>query len=267
MAKRKFELPPVEAIQVKCRACGQERPLDDFRIFKAKPEVLHMDFCRHCEQAEGTLTLYRRYNAYGTQEIIEAVFAAQRVPEARRNPDQARPPTEPAEQRDPETKEERLRLELARREMARRRLIYYVTSMMPSYTPGWVHQDICRRLEKFMYDVEAERSPRLILAVPPRHGKSQLASDMFPSWVLGHHPDWPIIISSYAQELPVKFSRAIRDRLGTKDYKNIFPKTAVRPDARGVESWETTEGGVLKAIGVGGGLTGFGGRILIADDL
>lgn len=269
MARRKFVLPPADsaALVVKCRACGQDRALSEFRVFKTKPEVLHMDFCQHCEQSEGTLTLYRRYNAYGTQEIIDAVFAAHRVPDVRRTPDQVRLLVSPKEIRDPETKEEVLKLELARREMCRRRLIYYVTSMMPTYTPGWVHQDICRRLEKFMRDVEAELSPRLILAVPPRHGKSQLASDMFPSWVLGHHPDWPIIISSYAQELPVKFSRAIRDRLGTPGYQSVFPDTKVRPDAKGVEAWETTKGGVLKAIGVGGGLTGFGGRILIADDL
>ena len=266
-AKKKAEAPMPVPTACACRSCGQDRQLDEYRFFRTSPTRLRMDFCVHCEQEHGTLQLYRRYNAYGTPEIIEAVFATARIPAARRTADQARLLVEAKPDKAPETNAELLRQEIARREMARRRLIYYVTSMMPAYTPGWVHQDICRRLEKFMRDVEEERSPRLILAVPPRHGKSALASDMFPSWVLGHHPDWPIIISSYAQELPINFSRAIRDRIATPQYQAIFDGTQVRSDARGVESWATTKGGVLKAIGVGGGLTGFGGRILIADDL
>lgn len=266
MAK-KFARPEIEIAVVACRACGQPRGMDDYRLFATMPQKTFMDFCHLCEKREGTVALYRRYTAYGTRHITEAVFAANRVPVARRTPDQVRLLVEPAPARTPVSSEELIQEEIARREMARRRLIYFVKTMMPAYTPGWVHQDICRRLEKFMRDVEEERSPRLILAVPPRHGKSQLASDMFPSWVLGHHPDWPLIVSSYAQELPIQFSRNIRDRISTPDFKAIFPGVDVRPDAKGVEAWKTTKDGGLKAIGVGGGLTGFGGRILIADDL
>lgn len=226
-----------------------------------------MDFCSLCEKREGTAALYRRFNAYGTAAIIEAVFAAVRVPEARRTPEQVRllVPTPAAVA--PVSNEELLQQEMARRELCRRRLIYFVTTMMPAYTPGWVHQDICRRLEHFVKDVEDGKSPRLMLAMPPRAGKSQLASDMFPSWALGKHPEWNIIGSSYAQSLPITFSRAIRDRLAYKEYKAIFDSTEIRKDASGVEEWKTTAGGGYKAAGVGVGLTGFGGDILIADDL
>lgn len=258
--------PNEQVVSATCRACGVERQLNDFRLFTANP-VSYMDFCMECEKAHGTLSLYRRFNAYGTPAIVEAVFLANRVPQARRTPEQVRLLVMPNARREPTTNEEVIRRELARREMARRRLVYYTTEMLPNYLPGWVHQDICRRLEKFMKDVEEERSPRLILAVPPRHGKSQLASDIFPSWVLGHHPDWPIIISSYAQELPIGFSRNIRDRIGDPAHQAIFPDTKIRSDAKGVEAWKTTKDGGVKAIGVGGGLTGFGGRILIGDDL
>jgi phage terminase large subunit-like protein len=259
--------PAAAPAEIHCRACGQPRTLEDFRLFRTQPEKVYMDFCVECEKREGTLVLYRRFNAYGTQEIVQAVFGADRVPEGRRSPDQVRLLVQGKPQRAPETSEEATQLEFERRELARRRLIYYVKSMMPTYVPGWVHQDICRRLEKFMRDVELGKSPRLILAVPPRHGKSQLASDMYPSWVLGHHPDWPIIISSYAQELPVEFSRNIRDRLKSPEHQALFPKTKLRSDSTGVEHWKTTENGGVKAAGVGVGLTGFGGKILIADDL
>lgn len=267
-AKTTYVLPPApEQIEAGCRACGKHYPLDQFRIFRTKPDFLHMDFCVECERRESTVVLYRRYNAYGTPAIIEAVFAANRVPVARRTPDQVRLLVEANNKQEPETNEELLRREMARRELARRRLIYYTTTFQDDYLPGWVHQDICRRLEKFMRDVEEEKSPRLIIAMPPRHGKSSLASENFPGFILGHHPDWPLILASYAQELPVQFSRNIRDRLNDPEHHAMFPKTKVRADAKGVEAWKTTEGGGVKAIGVGGGLTGFGGRILIADDL
>lgn len=265
MAKRKFELPPPET-EIVCRACGQMRPLEDYRVFRTVP-LLRMDFCSHCEHKHGTLQLYRRYSAYGTDDIIKAVFAAARTPAGRRTADQVRLLVEEKADYAPETNEELLQRELQRRELCRRRLIYYVTEMMPEYLPGWFHQDLCRRLEKFVKDVEAEKSPRLIVAVPPRHGKSKLASDLLPSWVLGKHPDWPLILASYAQELPISFSRNIRDRIQDPAHMAIFPDVKLRQDAKGVEAWKTTKDGGVKAVGVGGGLTGFGGKILIADDL
>lgn len=265
-AKPKFVLPAEVVTELACRSCGQDRPLDDYRIFRADP-LLRMDFCVHCEREHGTLHCYRRFNAYGTTEITNAVFSAGRVPEGRRSSDQARliinPGTTPA----PRSTEELIHQEMARREMARRRLVYYTQQMMPEYQPGWFHQDLCRRLEKFMRDCEEERSPRLIVAVPPRHGKTKLASDMFPSWVLGKHPDWPLILASYNQDLPLDNSRNVRDRLNSQVHQAIFPDARVRPDAKGVEYWKTTKDGGIKAVGVGGGLTGFGGKILIADDL
>lgn len=263
MARPKFELPPPpKALDVACRACGQTRPLEEYRVYRVTP-LLRMDFCVHCEAREGTVNLYRRFNAYGTKEVVEAVFAANRAPAARRTPDQARLLVEPKTVRAPETNAEVLEREIARREMSRRRLLYYVLQMMPAYTPGWVHQDICRRLEKFMRDIEAQKSPRLILAMPPRAGKSTLVSDMFPSWLLGHHPEWEITVASYAQELPIGFSRNIRDRLADPAYQAIFPNTKIRADAKGVEAWRTTKSGGVKAVGVGVGLTGHGAHVAI----
>lgn len=266
-AARKFVLPPpAEITEASCRACGQTRPLGEFRIFVTRPELLHMDFCVQCEQREGTVVLYRRYNAYGTQDIIDAVFSANRVPVARRTPDQIRLLVEARADRAPESNEELINREMARRELARRRLIYFTTTFQPNYKPGWVHQDVCRRLEKFVRDVEAGLSPRLMIAMPPRAGKSELGSDKFPSWVLGQHPEWGIIASSYAQSLPIGFSRNIRDRLRDPEYKAMFPKTTIRQDAQGVEEWRTTAGGGYIAAGVGTGLTGKGAMIGIMDD-
>ena len=62
--------------------------------------------------------------------------------------------------------------ELASRILSKRNLLPFIQRMNPKYTAGWVHEDICRRLEQFSKDVDAGLSPRLMLLMPPRHGKA-----------------------------------------------------------------------------------------------
>jgi predicted phage terminase large subunit-like protein len=166
--------------------------------------------------------------------------------------------------RDP--REVLLEAELAARTLARRRLIHFVTRFKANYLPGWVHEDICDRLGRFMMDVEAQKSPRLLLCMPPRHGKSELTSRNFPAWALGHHPDWEIIAASHSQSLAVSFSRALRDMIRDPAYTQLFPDTVLDPNTQSVENWMTTKGGGYMAAGVGTGITGRGAHILIVDD-
>lgn len=266
-ALKKIVKAPEELSFVHCRACGERRDIADFRLFKASPSKVYMDFCAGCEKRDGTLALYRRFNAYGTKEIIDAVFAAGRAPDLRRTPDQIRLLVVPTLISVPRNNEEVLARELARREIARRRLVYFTTTMMPEYKPSWVHQDICRRLERFVKQVEAQQSPRLMLFMPPRHGKSQLASGMFPAWALGQHPDWKIIAASYGIELAAEFSTEVRGRLRDPEYQAIFPGTKLDKERQGIESWKTAKGGGYVAAGVGTGITGKGMHIGIADDI
>lgn len=156
--------------------------------------------------------------------------------------------------------------ELARRELAKRKLMAFVLRFHSSYQAGWVHQDICARLEKFSEDVAAGRSPRLMLFMPPRHGKSELASKNFPAWHLGRYPKHEIIACSYAGSLAVSFSRKVRQLIRDPGYKGVFPKTELDKDNQGAENWLTTEGGGYVAAGVGGGITGKGAHVLIIDD-
>lgn len=66
--------------------------------------------------------------------------------------------------------------ELAMRELARRRFLPFVQRFRPKYLAGWVHRDVCRRLERFLERVENREEPRLLMMMPPRSGK-QLADD------------------------------------------------------------------------------------------
>ena len=157
-------------------------------------------------------------------------------------------------------------VEFARRIMARRRLIEFTKRFHPNYQAGWVHRDVCRRLERFLQDVVEQKSPRLMLFLPPRSGKSQLASINFPSWALGHYPWMEIIASSYAVSLPINFSRKVRELLQDPAYKAVFPKTALDKTSASAEAWLTTQGGGFVASGVGTGITGKGYHIGIMDD-
>jgi len=155
--------------------------------------------------------------------------------------------------------------ELAKRELARRRLLPFVSRFTPDYAPGWVHVDVCNRLEKFTEQVALRQSPRLMLVMPPRHGKSQITSKRYPAWVLGQHPTWEFMSCSYSGALSMSFSREVRSVMRDPTYQQIF-KTRLDPDSQSVEQWMTTAGGGLVAAGVGGAITGKGAHILVIDD-
>jgi predicted phage terminase large subunit-like protein len=156
--------------------------------------------------------------------------------------------------------------ELAARIVARRNLLQFIKRFRPNYKAGWVHEDICRRLQRFMEQVEQGLEPRLLLMVPVRHGKSEISSRHFPAFVLGHHPDWEIIAASGASSLAMSFSRYLRDVIRDQSYRALFPDTQLDSASQSVENWGTTHGGGYLAAGIGTMITGRGAHILIIDD-
>lgn len=161
--------------------------------------------------------------------------------------------------------------ELAQRELSRRRLIEFIQEFHPRYKAGWVHHDICKRLEKFAADVEAGKSPRLMILMPPRHGKSQIASKLFPAWHLGHYPHHEIIACSYNISLALEFSREVRGVVRSDRYHVLFPHANIDPEFQGAEAWKLLSktgvgaGGYI-AAGIGGPINGKGAHVLIIDD-
>jgi predicted phage terminase large subunit-like protein len=152
--------------------------------------------------------------------------------------------------------------------LAKRSLLHYIERRMFSYKPNWAHELIASYLEKFMQDIADKKHPRLIIVCTSRLGKSELASNSFPAFLLGHHPSWNILLASASDALPTEFSRNIREQIRSEDYRRIFPKGAtLRPDSTAALRWQTQEGGGLKAIGAGGTLLGFGAECIILDDI
>ena len=155
--------------------------------------------------------------------------------------------------------------ELILKSAARNDLLSFSQILDHRYTVNWHHEVIARALEKARQQIEAGQKARIILEVPPRHGKSELATIKFPAQTLGLHPDWPIIVSSYSAELAEDFGLKTRDIIQDERYKAIF-KTALRQDTAARGRGLTESGGGYTATGVGGAITGRGFKIGIIDD-
>ncbi|MAG45103.1 hypothetical protein CL633_04435, partial [bacterium] len=134
--------------------------------------------------------------------------------------------------------------------------------MQREYKPSWLHEEIADKLEA----VEQGKIKRLMLFVPPRHGKSQLASINFPAWYLGRNPRREIIIASYSGELATDFGGKTRELIADPIYRDIFSRVALKKDEKAKAKWLTTQKGSYTAVGVGGAITGRGADIFLIDD-
>lgn len=105
---------------------------------------------------------------------------------------------------------------------------------------------------------------RIIIEMPPRHGKSELASVHTPTWFLDRWPDCNVILTTYAAELSEGFGRRVRD--GFLEDDGQFLKARVREDVSRVSLFLTQQGGGMMAAGIGGPITGRGAHLLIIDD-
>ena len=123
------------------------------------------------------------------------------------------------------------------------------------------HLDV---LDKALQDVSEGKIKRLIVAMPPRHGKSERVSKKFPAWHVGRNPNDEIILASYSIDLSRGFSRIARDTL--IEHQDVFGVEIDRNN-QSAESWTIAghRGGVT-AAGVGGPITGRGAKIAIVDD-
>lgn len=105
-----------------------------------------------------------------------------------------------------------------------------------------------------------------MLLLPPRHGKSELASKRFPALALGWRPDLQFISASATSGLAEDFGRDVRNIINSEDYKNLFPNTQLAEDSQAKGKWNTSAGGVYYAVGVGGAVIGRGADIFLIDD-
>ncbi len=148
------------------------------------------------------------------------------------------------------------------RDEAQNNFMPFVHHVYENFIEGRHHIEIAEKLEK----VASGEINRLIVNMPPRHSKSELASYLMPAWFLGRNPKLKIIQATHNTELAVRFGRKVRDLIDSEEYAHIFPDTDLKADSKAAGRWETSAGGEYFAAGVGAAVTGRGADLFIIDD-
>jgi len=125
-------------------------------------------------------------------------------------------------------------------------------------------------IDRVFRDIARGHSRKVLITMPPRHGKSRRAARWAPLWYLSRHPDHRVMIASYSADLADDHGRWIRDAIVSYGPQiglalHTGSKAANRFDLADPETGERLEGGLVTA-GVGGGLTGKGAHLAIVDD-
>lgn len=145
---------------------------------------------------------------------------------------------------------------------ARDSLLAYAVGMIPSYrTPPHL-----RLLAEKLEGVARGDIKRLMVFMPPRHGKSNLSSEIFPAWYLGQHPSRQVLFTTYGQDLADGFGRKVRNFVADARHTRSFPGSVLAEDSQSAKRFNTTAGGVYYAVGAGGAVTGRGADLLLIDD-
>ena len=116
-------------------------------------------------------------------------------------------------------------------------LIGFTEYTNPRYKTAKIHRDIAEQLER----VERGEIDRLMLLVPPRHGKSELASRRFPARYLGKFPHRQFISSSATGSLAEDFGRDVRNIISSPQYRVLFD-TRLAEDSKAKGRWNTDSG-------------------------
>jgi predicted phage terminase large subunit-like protein len=123
-------------------------------------------------------------------------------------------------------------------------------------------------IAEYLTAVTEGQITRLIINMPPRKGKSNLAAILWPAWEWTVKPSRRVIASSYSQRLSIKHSLGRRRVINSRWYQDKWGKMVVlRDDQNQKMEFENTARGIMAASSVGGTVTGTGGDVLIVDDL
>jgi len=152
--------------------------------------------------------------------------------------------------------------QLKRNEACQDHFLPFVKAMWPEFITGKHHKIISQKLER----VANGELKRLIINMPPRHTKSEFASFLFPAWMMGRNPRMKIIQATHTTELAVNFGRKTKNLIDSDDYKEVFPNVKLAADSKASGRWDTSNGGMYYAVGVGSNLAGRGGDLVIIDD-
>jgi predicted phage terminase large subunit-like protein len=121
-------------------------------------------------------------------------------------------------------------------------------------------------IHRKLLDVAAYKIPRLMILLPPQHGKSELVSKYLPAWYLGTFPDRRIILSSYEHDYAASWGRKTREIL--EEHGDSVFGVKLKAEARSQDWFELVgRDGAMYSVGAGGAITGKGAELILLDDL
>jgi hypothetical protein len=158
-------------------------------------------------------------------------------------------------------------------EKAKDDILSFTLYTKEDYIVNWHHEFLCDKLNKFARG----EIKRMMVFMPPQHGKSELTSRRLAAFMLGQNPNLRIALCAYNATFASKFNRQIQRIMTDKSYLDVFPETKlnhknVATDSHGSylrnsETFEIVEkNGSFISVGVGGGITGNPVDIALIDD-
>lgn len=163
---------------------------------------------------------------------------------------------------------------LRKAKLAKDNLIDFCELMMPDpefsddveksrYQAAKHHRALAATLE----EVEKGNIRRLIVVMPPRHGKSELATRNFPAWFMGRDPYRQVMLAGYSETFAeAEFGAKIKRIILSPAYRQVFPLASMAGGSTSVSNLVFTEGGNIASIGRGGATTGRGADLFVVDD-
>jgi len=128
----------------------------------------------------------------------------------------------------------------------------------------WQFPKHLQYLNTKLLQVASGKIKRLMINMPPQHGKSEFTSKYFPAWYLATHPRNKLILASYETSFATSWGRKAKEVFD--EYVPKMYGVKRNPDINVQGNWETEQGGGMYCVGVGGGITGRGANVFIIDD-
>jgi predicted phage terminase large subunit-like protein len=165
------------------------------------------------------------------------------------------------------TPEQVAEFESLRAEYARRKLLPFSAYVNPLYMPNWHHKVVAEELDAVLDG----RTKRLMLFMPPQHGKTELASRNLVPLALGKNPDLQVVFGTYNAERAKEVSGNVQDIMTSPEYRRLFPGTRLAnskdEEVKNALRFEIVgRRGTYTAAGVGQGITGKSMMLGIIDD-
>ena len=153
-------------------------------------------------------------------------------------------------------------LELQKKRQSQNTFSKFVTYTKEDYSMQWFHKIVCEYL-----DMLSDRTiKKLMIFMPPQHGKTELSSRRFPAYLLGKNPNEKLIVGSYNMTKAGEFVKDCNRIMLDPKYKELYPNTELS-GTQTTQYFEVNNGsGFLKGTGMDSGVTGTTATGIIIDD-